>query len=81
MQVCGWMAGGAKSGVSSCNTQAADGYIIDDPTEVTSVTCDYDCPPDLQNKVIYGARKVRTFNPLRRRAGEDTIVLEVESVR
>jgi len=38
------------------------GYIMDDPTKVTSITCDYDCPPDLVQKVIYGRRRVRTFN-------------------
>ena len=37
-------------------------YIMDDPTKVTTTTCDYDCPPDLEQKVIYGRRKVRTFN-------------------
>ena len=30
----------------------------DAPNELLSVTCTYDCPPDLQNKVIYGTRKV-----------------------
>jgi len=41
---------------------SGDAYIFDDPTKVTTTTCDYDCPPDLVQKVIYGRRKVRTFN-------------------
>ena len=52
---------------------SGDAYIFDDPTKVTSITCDYDCPPDLAQKVIYGRRKVRTFNCVNGRVKNEVV--------
>ena len=65
-----------KWGEKKCrvsDTRDDDGRIIDDLTKITSITCDYDCPPDLAQKVIYGRRKVRTFNCVDGRVRNDVI--------
>ena len=52
---------------------SGDAYIFDDPTKVTSITCDYDCPPDLVQNVIYGRRRVRTFNCVNGRVKNEVV--------
>ena len=65
-----------KWGEKQCrvsDTRGDDGSIIDDLTKVTTTTCDYDCPPDLAQKVIYGRRKVRTFNCVNGRVKNEVV--------
>ena len=43
------------------DNNAGGGYLMENPNKIATATCDYDCPPDLANQVIYGRRKTTSF--------------------